>query len=78
MNENLTNEIGKIFRRHNVIEYKSPDDGMTIDDFFKTMGYAYLYKGLGEKVDQILLEEVTVSLFRAAMPKQLMSRLSDY
>ena len=55
-NVQIQNEIGRIFRRHNVIEYKSPDDGMTIDDFFKTLGYAYLYKGLGEKVDQIPLE----------------------
>lgn len=72
------NEIGRIFRRHNVIEYKSPDDGMTIDDFFKTLGYAYLYKGLGEKVEQIPLEELTISLFRATVPKQLFNKLAGY
>lgn len=71
-NAQIQNEIGTIFRGHNVIEYKSPDDGMTIDDFFKTLGYACLYKGLGEKVNQIPLEELTVSLFRASAPKQLM------
>ena len=53
----------KSFRGHNIIEYKSPDDGMTIDNFFKTLGYAFLYKGLGEKVNQIPLRELTVSLF---------------
>jgi hypothetical protein len=26
-------------------EYKSPLDGMSIDDFSKTLGYALLYKG---------------------------------
>ena len=72
----IQNEIGKIFRRHNIIEYKSPDDGMTIDDFFKTLGYAFLYKGLGEKVNQIPLRELTVSLFRASVPKELLSQLS--
>ena len=51
---------------------------MTIDDFFKTLGYACLYKGLGEKVNQIPLEELTVSLFRASAPKQLMKQLIDY
>ena len=51
----IQNEIGRIFRRYNVIEYKSPGDGMTIDDFFKTVGYACIYKGLGETVDQIPL-----------------------
>ena len=53
----IQNEIGKIFRRYNIIEYKSPDDGLTVDDFVKTLGYAYLYKGLGEKVNEIPLEE---------------------
>lgn len=77
-NAQIQNEIGTIFRGHNVIEYKSPDDGMTIDDFFKTLGYACLYKGLGEKVNQIPLEELTVSLFRASAPKQLMKQLIDY
>ena len=77
-NAQIKNEIGTIFRGHNVIEYKSPDDGMTIDDFFKTLGYACLYKGLGEKVNQIPLEGLTVSLFRASAPKQLMKQLIDY
>lgn len=77
-NAQIQNEIGTIFCGHNVIEYKSPDDGMTIDDFFKTLGYACLYKGLGEKVNQIPLEELTVSLFRASAPKQLMKQLIDY
>lgn len=72
----IQNEIGKIFRGHNIIEYKSPDDGMTIDDFFKTLGYAFLYKGLGEKVNQIPLSELTVSLFRASVPKELLNQLS--
>ena len=72
----IQNEIGKIFRGHNIIEYKSPDDGMTIDDFFKTLGYAFLYKGLGEKVNQIPLRELTVSLFRASAPKELLNQIS--
>ena len=38
---------GRAFRRFNVIEYKSPEDGLTIDDFYKAIGYAMLYKGLG-------------------------------
>ena len=74
----IQNEIGDIFRGHNIIEYKSPDDNLTIDDFFKTLGYAYLYKGLGEHVNQIPLEELTVSLFRASAPKGLLTQLSEY
>jgi hypothetical protein len=46
----IENEIGRIFRRFNIIEYKSPDDEMSIDDYYKTIGYACLYKGLGGNV----------------------------
>lgn len=74
----IQNEIGKIFRRYNIIEYKSPDDGLTVDDFVKTLGYAYLYKGLGERVNEIPLEELTVSLFRDAKPLKLMQKLTKY
>jgi len=74
----IQNEIGRIFRRYNVIEYKSPGDGMTIDDFFKTVGYAYIYKGLGETVDQIPIDQLTVSLFREGCPEELFHTLEKY
>ena len=51
-------DIGRLFKTYNIIEYKSPKDGLTIDDYIKTVGYAYLYKGLGATVD-------AVPLFRA-------------
>lgn len=74
----IQNEIGHIFKKYNVIEYKSPGDGMTIDDFFKTVGYAYIYKGLGEKVNQIPLDGLTVSLFREDKPRKLMEELTKH
>ena len=40
----IQNEIGRLFRKYNIVEYKSPEDSLNIDDFFKTVGYAYLYK----------------------------------
>lgn len=36
--------IGQIFRRYNIIEYKSPEDYLSIDDFYKVYAYACLYK----------------------------------
>ena len=32
----MANEIGKLFRRYNLLEYKSPEDHMDIDTFYKT------------------------------------------
>lgn len=74
----LENEIGKLFKRYNIIEYKSPDDGLTIDDFFKTIGYACLYKALGKTVNQIPEEQITVSLFRDnTYPQELFRVLKE-
>jgi hypothetical protein len=73
----IKNEIGHIMRKYNVIEYKSPSDGMTIDDFAKTLGYAFLLKGLGEKVNEIPIGELTVSMFRAGKPVELFEELKS-
>ena len=73
----LENEAGRIFKRYNIIEYKSPDDGLTIDDFFNTIGYACLYKALGKTVNQIPEEQITVSLFRDTYPQELFRTLKE-
>lgn len=68
---NVENEIGRIFRKYNVIEYKSPQDGLTSDDFFKTFAYAELYKSQAETVDQIPINQLTVSVVREGKPEGL-------
>ena len=40
----LRTNIGRIFRKYNIIEYKSPNDYLSIDDFYKVYGYACFYK----------------------------------
>ena len=71
----IENEIGRIFKRYNVVEYKSPEDGLSIDDYYKTIGYACLYKGFGDTVDQIPAQELTVSIFRESCPRELLKAL---
>jgi hypothetical protein len=71
----IKNEIGHIMRKYNIIEYKSPKDGMSIDDFAKSLGYALLFKGYGETVNMFPMEELTVSMFRAAYPRELFDEL---
>ena len=71
----ITNQIGDIFRGHNILEYKSPDDGITIDDYYKTMAYAYLYKGLGKTVDEIPGKELTVTMARDIHPVALFKKI---
>ena len=74
----IKNPIGHLFKMHNIIEYKSPNDGLTIDDFSKTMGYACLYKSLAQTTDEIPLDEITVSLVRERYPRRLMEALESH
>ena len=74
----IKNEIGHIMRTYNVIEYKSPEDALTIDDFYKTIGYACLYKGYGEYVDAVPINELTISIFRETRPEKMFLTLQRY
>lgn len=67
----IVNEIGRIFRGHNILEYKSEDDHLDIDVFYKVGSYASLYKAYGERVDSVKAEDVTVSLIRQTKPEGL-------
>ena len=73
----IENELGHIFKKYNVVEYKSPDDALSIDDYYKTVGYACLYKGLGETVDQIPADELTISIFRESYPREMFEAMKN-
>jgi len=66
----ISNEIGKIFRHHNIIEYKSPQDNEDVNTFFKTHAYAGLYKALNHGVSYDP-EDITVTMIRKGKPRTL-------
>ena len=71
----MKNAIGHIFRKHNIVEYKSPGDGMTVDDFYKCVAYACLYKSTGENVNAIAGDELSITMIRESYPKSMMREL---
>ena len=68
----LQNEIGKMFRRYNIIEYKSPDDAMNVNTYLKVCAYACLFKTQEEHIDDIKLDEITITMVREKKPKKLL------
>ena len=75
----ISNEIGKLFRVHNIVEYKSPDDyHLNVDVFYKVGAYASLYKTYGMTVDERKVEDITVSIIREAMPETLFHWLREH
>ena len=67
--------IGRIFRKYNIIEYKSPDDYLSIDDFYKVYGYTCFYKADTPSVNQISVNELTITFISRKYPKKLLRHL---
>lgn len=78
----IKNEIGRIFKDHNIFEYKSPDDSMNIDTFYKTIAYACLYKVEEKERDaegRIIHrqpEDITITMVRHSKPEALFDDLA--
>ena len=74
-NVTIKKNIGRIFRKHNIIEYKSPEDYLSIDDFYKTLGYGCFYKADVENVDAIKAREITISFVTKRYPIKVIRHL---
>ena len=67
--------IGLIFREHNIIEYKSPDDYLSINDFYKVYAYACLYQSDTDKVKEIDPETLTITFVCSHYPREMFRHL---
>jgi hypothetical protein len=64
----------KIFRAHNLVEYKSPaDKAPTFEVFSKLMGYAWIYAAQ----EKVKISDMTATLICAVTPKKLLKILKD-
>lgn len=63
-----------IFKKHNIIEFKSPNDTLSESVLWKVIGYAGFYISQGK----ISAEDVTLTLFRGAKPVKLLKEMSEY
>ena len=77
-NEIINKNIGKIFRRYNIIEYKSPDDYLTINDFYKVYGYCCFYQSDTEEVCKIPPEELTITFICNHFPRKMIQHLRKF
>jgi hypothetical protein len=67
----IKKNIAQIFREFNIIEYKSPEDRVTIEDYHKTHCYSRLYASLN-KVD---IKEMSVTVAVTRHPRKLLAFL---
>ncbi|MDR2718780.1 MAG: hypothetical protein LBB89_12075 [Treponema sp.] len=69
----INKNIAAIFRQANLLEYKSPDDYVSVDDFYKVYGYACLYASF----QKIPITSLTVSFIESRHPRQLLNHLRE-
>jgi len=71
----IEKNIGRIFKGHNIFEYKSETDSFSRWDYHKLLGYAHIYSSLG----QVAMSDITVSISLTMYPREMLSYLvSEY
>ena len=73
----LQDPIGEFFKQVNIFEYKSPEDGLSIDDFYKVQGYGLIYKGFSHKVNELPIENITLTIVRHTHPRDMLKMLEN-
>ena len=71
----IEKNIGRIFRKHNIIEYKSPGDSLSVNDFYKVYGYACIYQSDTDRVMEIRPQELTLTFVCSRFPRKLLKHL---
>jgi hypothetical protein len=70
----IDKDLGRIFRRVNVVEYKNPDDTLTIQDFHKVAAYTRLYLSQHETP----MTDITISFVISRYPRELFKGLTAF
>ena len=69
----IKKNIAAMFRGVNLLEYKSPDDYVSVNDFYKVYAYACLYASF----EKIPVTNLTVSFIESHYPRELLAHLQE-
>ncbi len=72
----IRNEIGEIFNKFNIIEYKNPNDTLDIGELHKVLSYTSRYLYERHDYDEYAAEAYTMTLVRDTMPDKLFRQLA--
>jgi len=68
----IEKNIASIFRKENIVEYKSPDDYLAVKDFLKVYAYANLYAVITPGVE---FADITLTFVESRYPCELLEYL---
>jgi hypothetical protein len=69
----IEKNIATIFRKENILEYKSPEDYVSVGDFYKVYGYACFYAAL----KTVAITDLTISFIGSRYPRELLKHLEE-
>ena len=75
-NIRIKKNIAAIFQKVNLLEYKSPDESISVKDFYKVYGYACQYIQLKDN-KEIDISELTLSFVESRYPQELIKHLIE-
>ena len=75
--DRILKNIGRIFRKFNIVEYKSPEDYLSIDDFYKVYGYCCFYQSRAKKQNGIKVDELTITFICSHYPRKFLKHLKS-
>ena len=70
----IKKQIAEIFRLENIVEYKSPTDYLSVNEFHKALARTHLYKALSPNLD---ITDMTLSFVCSTNPRELFRRLRN-
>ena len=73
----IRKNIGRIFRQYNIIEYKSPEDNLSINDFYKVYAYTCFYQSNTKHICEIPPQELTITFVCSKYPREMLRHLQE-
>jgi len=73
----IQNDIGKVLKGHNILDYTYFDGKLDTDHLYKTIAYTSLYKASGFEDNCIKADDVTITIISRDIPQQLFNDLNE-
>ncbi|MDR0708177.1 MAG: hypothetical protein LBF60_09965 [Treponema sp.] len=70
----IKKNIASIFKGHNIVEFKSPEDSLAVEDFHKVMAYAHLYSATTAGAEAA---DVTATFTVTKRPREVLKYLRE-
>jgi len=70
----IRKNIAAVFRKDNILEYKSPGKPLSVKEFYHAYAYACLYQSLNDEAD---INEMTLTFVKSGCPQELIRHLTE-